>query len=293
MVDCSIMNEITDSDQRVAREETGENLADSRDYEVPAIMSDNLVLFPGIEVITVLKDGESLSALREALNKEKILAYVPLSSLEIAGTIGTLSLVKDSGVGESSSGQDVRLKGMWRIRVKKFIRSGGHLKVQFERANESSKATSDDATSLMNQVQEKIDEFIRLIPGIPSEIVNLLKQAETPGALADLCANSPDFTYKDRVNLLGTLDEVERLRIVGKLLEKQLKSIREVVQVDPIAECEKCIELADKAFESDPSKRSEIAVSFLNHVVHDHTGELLALLAEKYGPIFLSKRSLR
>ena len=76
-------------------------------------------------------------------------------------------------------------------------------------------------------------------------------------------------------------------------LRKQLVSIRKIVQVEPISECEKCMEFADRVFESDPSKRSEIAISFLSHVVSEHTGEVLALLAEKYGPVFLNRRSLR
>ena len=78
------------------------------------------------------------------------------------------------------------------------------------------------------------------------------------------------------------LDQVERLRRVSSLLEKQLVSIRKIAQVEPISECEKCMEFADRVFESDPSKRSEIAISFLNHVVREHTGEVLSLLAEKY-----------
>lgn len=267
--------------------------AGSRDYEVPAIMSDDLVLFPGVEIIIIVSDAENLAALREAQNQQKILAYIPSSSRDTFGAIGTLSLVKGSSSSDHDSSSNAELRGMWRIRVKKFIQSSTCLKVQFEPADESSIATPAEASSLMKQVQDKIDEFIRLIPGIPSEIVNLLKHARTPGALADICANSPDFTNEDRVKLLGVLDEVERLRIVSRLLEKQLVSIRKAVKVESISQCEKCIELADRAFDSDPTRRSEIAVSFLNHVVQDHTGELLALLAEKYGPIFLNRRSLR
>jgi len=145
----------------------------------------------------------------------------------------------------------------------------------------------------VNKVQDEIDAIVRLISGIPSEIVNLLKQAETPGVLADMCAGSPNFTHEEKVDLLRTLDQMERLRKVSNLLERQLVSIRKIVKVEPISQCEKCMELADKAFESDPSKMAEIATSFLNHVVRQHPDELLALLIEKYGPVFLNKRALK
>ncbi len=60
-----------------------------------------------------------------------------------------------------------------------------------------------------------------------------------------------------------------------------------------IADCEMCSDLADRAFESGPAELNEIAVKFLTHVIQDHTDELLALLAEKYVPIFMAKRAMR
>ena len=89
------------------------------------------------------------------------------------------------------------------------------------------------------------------------------------------------------------LDQEERLGKVSRLFEKQLNALRKLAKVESMSDCEKCLELADKAFDSDPSLRAEIAVAFLNHVVRDHTGELLALIAEKYLPIFMNKRSMR
>jgi hypothetical protein len=60
-----------------------------------------------------------------------------------------------------------------------------------------------------------------------------------------------------------------------------------------IPECDVCMDLADRAFDAEPSKRGETIVAFLNHVIHEHTGELLTLLAEKYGPVFMARRSMR
>ena len=62
----------------------------------------------------------------------------------------------------------------------------------------------------------------------------------------------------------------------------------------PISRCDVCIEIADQAFEKGgPQAFQEAASSFLNHVIEKHTAELLGLLAERYGPIFLAKRELR
>lgn len=61
-----------------------------------------------------------------------------------------------------------------------------------------------------------------------------------------------------------------------------------------IPEGDVCADLADKAFETNqPAVIGEIATNFLQHVVHNHTIELIELLAEKYVPVFMAKRALR
>lgn len=62
----------------------------------------------------------------------------------------------------------------------------------------------------------------------------------------------------------------------------------------PIARCDVCVEIADKAFDGGgPEAFQEAAGTFLKHVLEKHTAELMGLLAERYGPIFLAKRELR
>jgi hypothetical protein len=65
-------------------------------------------------------------------------------------------------------------------------------------------------------------------------------------------------------------------------------------KVRSIAECEVCADLADRAFEANrPSVMGEVASKFLEHVIKNHTGELMAVLAEKYIPVFVNKRAMR
>ena len=64
-------------------------------------------------------------------------------------------------------------------------------------------------------------------------------------------------------------------------------------RVKSIPECEVCSDLADRAFESGPTDLNEIATKFLTHVIQSHTEELLAVLAEKYVPMFMAKRAMR
>jgi hypothetical protein len=61
----------------------------------------------------------------------------------------------------------------------------------------------------------------------------------------------------------------------------------------PIVRCDTCAEIADAALEGGPERFQQNATVFLSHVVESHPGELLGLLAERYGPIFLARREMR
>jgi hypothetical protein len=61
----------------------------------------------------------------------------------------------------------------------------------------------------------------------------------------------------------------------------------------PIVKCHACADIADRAFESTPDTLQEVSVLFLKHVLENHPGELMNVLAERYGPIFLAKREMR
>ena len=65
-------------------------------------------------------------------------------------------------------------------------------------------------------------------------------------------------------------------------------------RVVSIPDCDTCIDLADQAFEAGTeSEIGRIAVKFLEHVISEHAGEVMSVLAEKYAPIFMTKRAMR
>ena len=189
-------------------------------------------------------------------------------------------------------GVNASVKGLWRVRVEKVLEEMAYARVRFTKAEEV-----DDATPVRSRIMQvvlgQIDEFVKLIPGIPAEITGALRSAETPGKLADLCAYSPGFSSEERLDLLRTLEAEERLEKVSEHFGRQLAALRELVKAKTIPECETCVDLADRVIESEPSRSGEIALEFLVHVVQEHPDELLRLIAEKYGPTFMRRRALK
>lgn len=236
------------------------------------------------------RDQRNITALLQAAKERQLIVFVPPHDLrDVTGSIGTLVLVRKTAQGEG--GVSVSLKGLWRVRIEKVLEERAYARVRFSKAEE----IDDVATKpkIIQVVLDQIDEFVKLIPGIPPEMIEALKSAETPGKLADLCAYSPAFSFEERLDLLNTMGAEGRLKKVNRLFERHLFALRELAKVKTIPECEICMELTDRVFESEPSRRGKMASEFLSHVVEKHAGELLGLLAERYGPAFMRKGAMK
>jgi ATP-dependent Lon protease len=254
------------------------------------VFSRDVVLFPHMEITIPLTGKRNADAVLRALREHHLVAFVPADFEGTSEGIGTLSLL--TGNQPTQNGVQVDLKGLWRVRVTNPLGLDSDQVVQIERVEEYEEPPLADP-GVMRKVQGQIEEFSEILTDIPPDIISHLKSAETASELSDLCAMSPALTHEERVTLLRTLDAEERLRFVARHFDRQLQLLKSMAESKPILDCPTCIELADRAFDAEPAIRGELIVEFLNHVVSNHTAELLGILAERYGPTFMRKRSLR
>jgi ATP-dependent Lon protease len=272
-------------------EEPLPKLTASDEYEAPALLARDEVVFPHSDVVITTKDLRNSTALLKAAKERQLVVVIPgYSSKGVTGSIGTLALVRKTI--SAQGGVNASVKGLWRVHIEKLLEENEYSRVRFTRTEETEDAATGRSKT-MQTVFDQLDQFIKLIPGIPIEIIESLMSAETPGKLADLCAYSPSFSAEERIDLLNTLGAEERLQKVSEHFEAQLTALREIAKAKTIPECETCMELADRVFESTPNRRAELASEFLNHVAQKHPGEVLALLAEKYGPTFMRRWALK
>jgi ATP-dependent Lon protease len=266
----------------------GRELPSEDDFEVPAVFSEGVVLLPHMEVTMSLKESASETAIVSALATRHLVAMIPSNGYQV-GDIGTLALLEEGkGIVEGT----VQLKGLWRIRVREVTKDGERPSVRFQKA-EDFKDGAGQAADMVTKVRGQVDEFAKLMPNVPEEVISFVKSIDSPGKLADVCAGSPMFTNEERLELLGTLDPKKRLSRVSDRMEKDLEALRELGTPKTIGECETCMDFADRAFDSEGAFNGEIAGAFLDHVVNKHPNEVLTLIAGKYGPAFMQKRSLR
>ena len=262
------------------------------DYEAPAILTQDAILFPEMEVNMSVHEPKSVAAVAQAFKENNLVVLIPSPDVAgVVGSIGTLALVRRTVPAQGSGAQSL-WKGLWRVKADRVVSDEPYVRVRFSRAGELHEATTG-RTSMMKAVNEQIDEFIKVIPGIPGEIISFLRSVETPGKLADLCAYSPFFSREERLDLLKTLDPEVRLEKVNKLFERQLSNLKRLAKTTSILECSTCMDLADRAFDLGPSAGAEVAQEFLQHVAQEHAEELLGLIAERYGASFMRRRALK
>ena len=70
-----------------------------------------------------------------------------------------------------------------------------------------------------------VEEILELRDADP-RIGDFLRSVAEPGALADTCAYSPDLTFEQRVELLETIDVVERLELAVALQRDRLAELQ-------------------------------------------------------------------
>ena len=261
-------------------------------YEAPAILVDDAVVFPEMELNMTVHESRSVTAVAQALKEHNLVVLVPSPHGDsVVEEIGTLVLLTRTAPSPAAAAQYV-WTGLWRVKVKGVLADEPYVRVRFSRAEEVRDVHSG-SPELMKAVLDQIDEFTEVIPGIPQEIVSFLKNVDSPGKLSDLCAYSPFFTRSERLDLLRTLDSEERLKKVHHLFEKQLGALKTMAKTPTILECPACMDLADKAFEAGPSTGAKVAREFLEHLTKEHPDELLGIIAERYGPAFMRRRALK
>ena len=74
----------------------------------------------------------------------------------------------------------------------------------------------------MAAVKAQATVIARALPNLAPELIEdairRINQIEHPGQLADFLTYSPTFAFEDRIASLNTLDPVERLRRVQRML---------------------------------------------------------------------------
>jgi ATP-dependent Lon protease len=173
---------------------------------------EDAVVFPGMTVTLPLDTGS-----------ETRILLVPKHEEDYA-SVGTVAEVTERGRMPGGA-PVVTLEGLYRAVLGAAETAlDGRLYVEAdERPDETPPPvkTRDLETEYRAVVNEILD-----LRGADSRVADFLRMVREPGALADTCAYAPDLTFEQRVELLETLDVVERLELAVTLQRERLAELQ-------------------------------------------------------------------
>lgn len=219
-------------------------MSDDKKYDIsvvsekvlPVLAIRNSVLFPG--VITPLDVGrEKSTAMLEHLPEGQTIAIFSQLKPEVQEPgqddlyeVGVEAKVLKK-LRHSSGNYSVIVKGLSRIVLGELHTQGPFLQATVFPLNE---VASDDTEvdALVMSLRELAKDVIRQMPDMPRDAAELIDSVQDPGNFADLIAANLDAPVKDKMSLLETLSDKDRLKKVLKLLTRQLEILKMRARID-------------------------------------------------------------
>ncbi|MGE0863970.1 MAG: endopeptidase La [Vicinamibacterales bacterium] len=176
------------------------------------IALDDTVVFPGVPVTLSVDPGDDTRVL-----------LVPRRGHDYA-KVGVVAEISER-VHLAGRGIAVSLKGLHRaVPGAAASDRDGHLRVEAdEYPDVTPPATLTRALEL--EYRAVVEELLQL-RGDDGRISAFVRSITSPGALADTCGYSPDLTVDQKIDLLETIDVVERLTLAVRLQKERLTELQ-------------------------------------------------------------------
>ncbi len=191
----------------------------------------NAVLFPGVVLPLSVGRKRSVLAVQAALEAERPLGVVLQKEPEVEEpggealhTIGTLgNVLRFVTTGEGH--HHLICQGVRRFRIVELVEGYPFLAARIEEIEVREELTPA-VEARMNELKRLAGEALQLLPQVPNEVVEAVRNITSPGMLADFVASFMDFEAKDKQQVLETLEVEQRLSLVLRLLAHRVAVLR-------------------------------------------------------------------
>ncbi len=197
---------------------------------LPLLPVRDTVVFPHMVLPLFVGRPSSLSAVREAMEGNRLIFLAAQKSLEEEepGKDGIYTIGTAATIMRIVKLNDGRLKilvqGIAKGRIEAYPQEQPHFQVSVAIVSEPEFAELPlQVEALMRAVQSQITQLQALTNALSAEVMTVLENVEQPGDLADLVVSHLSLKIHQAQELLEVLDPVERLQHVNDLLNKELE----------------------------------------------------------------------
>ncbi|MBL7179545.1 MAG: endopeptidase La [Pseudomonadota bacterium] len=206
---------------------------DFRTEKMPEVLSIlplfDATLFPRMVLPLVVRQGESIQLVDEAMSQSRIIGLVvSKKQTQESGhapkdlnAVGTSALILKMAKAEDSKAQ-LLVQGLGRFRIREYAEGKPYLQARVEHVQDIEKKDKE-IEALMSNLVSQFARVAELSPGLPPEIVAMARSIQESGTLADMIASTINCTLEEKQAVLELFDVKKRLKEVTRLVNYQLE----------------------------------------------------------------------
>jgi ATP-dependent Lon protease len=196
---------------------------------LPLMPVRDVVIFTDMLLPLFVGRKKSIRAVEEALSKD---GYILLATqkdpnvedpgsedIYTVGTVGRILRMLKLPDGRAKT----LVQGVSKVKIKRYVRKRGFYRVKIEALEEPSFGDVNiEIEALMRNVREYSEKILALRGELTNDVSAILESIDNPGKLADLVASNLKLKIDEAQDILETIDPVQRLKKVNKLLSREM-----------------------------------------------------------------------
>ncbi len=193
----------------------------------PFVPLKDIVVFPNMVVPLLVGRQKSINAVEETMSTDNmlILAFQKDPATEEPGIndlYSTAVMAKlAQSIREPNGTIKILVESLERVKILKVFTDRKYFACSFESIKVESKKDRE-TEALSRFLLELAEKYINLNTSIPKEFYGTLITIDNPSKLADSVAGYLPLKFKDKVTILETIDEKERLRKLVDIVNSEL-----------------------------------------------------------------------
>ncbi len=206
---------------------------------LPLVVLGEMVIMPHMTIPLQVPQGKSYRAMERAWEEDHDVLLIFVREHQLEGyksnkpqqlpPIGVIAQLQEFAKLNDGTAR-VILEGQTRAQIIEAIQVTPFYRVRCRPVIDP-EVSGLEVEALMETVKQQVDEFVEHLGEVPQEAVQFVRRIDQPGRLADIVTWGPAFDFKDRLDILNTLDPVERLRKAYLVLARQLELLKLRVKI--------------------------------------------------------------
>ncbi|MBE9502751.1 MAG: endopeptidase La [Proteobacteria bacterium] len=212
---------------------------------MPMLPVRDVVIFPYMIIPLFVGRESSIKAVDEALAKDRIIFLSAQKNVEDEDPkpkeiykTGTISMIMRM-LKLPDGRVKILVQGLTRGKIKRYLSKSPYFKLRVEKCDEPQiPEITLEVEAMMRNIKEQLSEIVNLGSLVAPELLQIVDDMNDPGRLADLIISNIGMKVEDSQHVLEIVDPLNRLKMVGELLGKELEVMTMQAKIQSMAKDE-------------------------------------------------------